>query len=358
MAAAVMLAAGWCAQARADPAPSVPSVDADGEIHAAAVDIPVSSFLSPEAKAQLIARLHAAPAPSVVKDGIEAAREGSRQIEKPILAKWLEIYPATIEPTMIGGVQTDVITPKAGIAPRNRDRILINLHGGGFLTGARFGGQAESVPLAGRGRIKVVAVDYRMAPEYVFPAASEDVEKVYRALLKHYKPSHIGIFGCSAGGTLTAQAVAWFQTQDLPRPGAIGVFCSGAMPTFWFGGDSGELAGLLNATAPMRPATSFPPGTTRFYFDGADPNAALVSPALHPDVLAKFPPTLIVTGTRDTAMSNALVTNVRLLEAGAETQLLVLEGIGHGQFNAFAGTPEAASTYDIIWRFFDTHLGR
>ena len=89
----------------------------------------------------------------------------------------------------------------------------------------------------------------------------------------------------------------------------------------------------------------------RFYFDGINANDPLVTPGLFPDVLARFPPTLLVTGTRDTAMSNALVTNVRLLGAGVETQLLVLEGLGHGHFNTFAGSPESAQAYDIMWRF-------
>lgn len=59
-----------------------------------------------------------------------------------------------------------------------------------------------------------------MAPEWYFPAASEDVAKVYRELLKSYRPENIGIYGCSAGAGLTSQAVAWFQTHGLPHPPA------------------------------------------------------------------------------------------------------------------------------------------
>jgi acetyl esterase/lipase len=76
------------------------------------------------------------------------------------------------------------------------------------------------------GRIKVVAVDYRLGPENRFPAASEDVTNVYRELLKTYRPENIGIFGCSAGGMLSGQAIPWFLKEHLPLPGAIGVFCA------------------------------------------------------------------------------------------------------------------------------------
>jgi epsilon-lactone hydrolase len=224
---------------------------------------------------------------------------------------------------------------------------------GGFFTGARYGGQVESVPLAGRGRIKVIAVDYRLSPEHIFPAASEDMEAVYRDALKTTKPANIGIYGCSAGGTLVAEIIPWLLKKNLPLPGAIGIFCSGAMPSFWFGGDSAQLSGLLNATPVpgARPATA-----PRDYFDGIDKNDPLVTPGIFPEVLAKFPPTLIVTGTRDIAMSNAIVTHAKLLDAGVDAQLFVQEGLGHGHFFAFPGTAESKTAYDVIWRFFDQHL--
>jgi monoterpene epsilon-lactone hydrolase len=341
-----------------DHKPATLTLDADGTIHADGVRIPTSSLLSANARKQLADRLQQGPPPSAAETGIVSARAASDKGQKITLDRWLALSPSDITSVVMNGVRTDVVIPKTGIASENAKRVLINLHGGGFSAGAKYGGQAESVPLAARGRIKVVAVDYRLSPEYLFPAASEDVEAVYRKLLETYRPENIGIYGCSAGGTLAAQAIAWFQKKGLPRPGAVGVFCSGAMPDFWFGGDSGKLGSLLNAIPPQGNPNSAKPGAPRYYLSGINPNDPLVTPGLFPEVLAKFPPTLIVTGTRDIAMSNALVTNVRLLQAGAETQLLVLEGIGHGQFNAFVGSPEATDAYDIIWKFFDKHLGR
>jgi epsilon-lactone hydrolase len=85
----------------------------------------------------------------------------------------------TINPETIGGVRTAVVVPRDGISPRNIDRVLINLHGGGMVWGARYEGQIMSIPIASVGKIKVITVDYRMAPEYRFPAASEDVAAVF-----------------------------------------------------------------------------------------------------------------------------------------------------------------------------------
>ena len=86
----------------------------------------------------------------------------------------------------------------------------------------------ESIPIAAVGQIKVVSVDYRMAPEARFPAATEDVVAVYRQLLSRYRPHNIGIYGCSTGGLLTAQTVALLRKEHLPLPGAVGLFCTGA----------------------------------------------------------------------------------------------------------------------------------
>ncbi|MDE1146368.1 MAG: alpha/beta hydrolase fold domain-containing protein [Azospirillaceae bacterium] len=353
----VPLAAMAAEPAASTPKPEAITVDADGTIHVDGLAVPLSDFLSPEAKAVQAARLVRPPVPVLREDGVPAARAGTDTFQKAVTAKWLAVYPARIETVTMNGVRTDVVTPASGVAPENQHRVLINLHGGGFFAGAVSGGLAESVPVAGRGRIKVVTVDYRLAPENRFPAASEDVEQVYRALLKQYKPAEIGIYGCSAGGTLVAQSVAWLQSRKLPMPGAVGIFCSGAMPGFWYGGDSFATTQMMNARL-QATDDDMKNGAGSLYLAGRDQNDPLISPALFPEVLAKFPPTLLVTSTRDSAMSNALITNTRLLAAGVETQLFVQEGLGHGEFTYVVGSDEAKQAYDVIWRFFNKHLAR
>lgn len=104
-----------------------------------------------------------------------------------------ELYRVVVTPKQIGGVYTEIFEPADGIGARNVARVLINLHGGSFQRGARTASHMESVPIASIGKIKVVSIDYRQAPEYTFPSASEDVAKVYRQLLKTYKPANIGV---------------------------------------------------------------------------------------------------------------------------------------------------------------------
>ena len=81
----------------------------------------------------------------------------------------------------------------------------------------------------------------------------------------------------------------------------------------------------------------------------------MVSPALHPAVIAKFPPTLLITGTRAMDMSPAVVTHSRLLDAGVASQLIVGEGMGHCYIYE-SELPEAQSAYHVIANFFRTQL--
>jgi acetyl esterase/lipase len=74
------------------------------------------------------------------------------------------------------------------------------------------------------GRIRVITVDYRMAPENKYPAAEDDVIALYRELLKMYRAENIGIYGCSAGASLTGSVVAKLIQSGQPKPGVIGMF--------------------------------------------------------------------------------------------------------------------------------------
>ena len=79
----------------------------------------------------------------------------------------------------MAGVRTDIITPLS-MPAENKNRVLINLHGGGFNSDS--GSLIEGVPISNLARIKVVSVYYRLAPENPFPAAVDDVVAVYKEL--------------------------------------------------------------------------------------------------------------------------------------------------------------------------------
>jgi monoterpene epsilon-lactone hydrolase len=328
-----------------------PGFNADGSVTSPALTIPYSSLASPEARAFFPKMLAAGSKAPPITAPIEQSRAFYDRMNSDRAARMQKLYPVTIHSETIAGVGTDVVLPAQGVAPENRDRVLINLHGGGFLWGAHSGGLVEAIPIASIGRIKVITVDYRQGPEHTFPAASDDVEAVYRALLKQYKSTEIGIYGCSAGGILTGEAVARIITDKLPTPGAIGTFCGSVANVE---GDSSYVAPVLNGQG-------IPPhllGVAELpYFRGAKPNDPLVLPGLSPALLAKFPPTLLITGTRDMTMSSVIYSQQLLDRAGAQTELHVWEGMWHSFFSD-PELPESKEAYQTIVHFFLRHLGR
>jgi acetyl esterase/lipase len=322
-------------------------VGADGTLTVPQQQVPVSSFLSPEAKAYVAQHLKDMKDPAATY-----AEKGIPRFMKPYLERQKALYPVKLEDTSIGGVHVYVFTPAEGVGARNADRVLINLHGGGFSGCWPGCALLESIPIAGSGGFKVVSVDYRQGPSFKFPAASEDVAAVYAELLKKYSPRNVGIYGCSAGGALTGMSLAWFQGHNLPVPGAAGIFCAGTGS--FAGGDAAYTALPLGEARVASPkGAAMPP---LGYMAGTDPNDPLVAQSGHPEVLAKFPPTLLITGTRDFAMTNSIETDLQLAKAGADVRLLMWDGLFHGFFYN-PDVPESRDAYALICKFFDGHLG-
>ncbi|MGN6223922.1 alpha/beta hydrolase [Pseudoxanthomonas sp.] len=316
-----------------------------------ATPLPYTRFASPEARAQFERMLAETregkgPNPADVAD----QRRFYQRYNDDRLAEAERRYPTKVEATRMGEVPVHVVDPQAGAQGDNARRVLINLHGGAFMWGSGSGALVEAVPIAAVSGIRVVTVDYRLAPEHPYPAAVDDVEAVYRALLKQYRAENIGIYGCSAGGMLTAQATARILSRGLPRPGAVGNFCGTGL---LFAGDSATLGQLAVGVPPLQSDG----GASLPYLRTARADDPVAFPGQSPEMLAKFPPTLFLAGGRDFAVSALSTMQRRLLAAGVEADLVLFDGLWHAFF-VYPDLPESQEAYGVIARFFDRHLGR
>lgn len=254
------------------------------------------------------------------------------------------IYPVEIEEQVMGGVPVKIIRPKTP-NPALQDRILVNLHGGGFREDS--GSMLESIPIASLTGIPVVTVMYRMMPDHPFPAAVDDVEAVYTELLKKYQGQNMVVFGTSAGAILSAQSVVRFRDVGLPAPAAIGFFTG--LADYSRSGDSVAYFGL----------GGFPGGggwdrTQDPFIGDYDPQDPRLSP-IYAD-LKDFPPTLSVTGTRDMLMSDTINFHRALVVAGVEAQLLVYDALPHA-FWYTVDVPESKEALELMARYFLEKLG-
>lgn len=348
---ALAAVAAWGAQAQ--DGPPRPKFEPSGVVSVPAFELPPSSLISPQSAAMLQMRGRMPDVVRTMNPDITAARQQLEQFMAPQVEATRKRYPVNIVEQQIAGVPVRVVTPAD--KPADPQRVLINLHGGAFSVCADGCALLESMPIASVGGFKVVTVNYRMAPEAKHPAAVEDVAAVYRELLKAYKPSQIGIYGCSAGGALTAEAAAWLPAHGLPQAGAVGIFGAGGVR--FARGDSAYVAAYIDGSfpAPARPGAPPTPPLDRGYFAGSDPNDPMIQPALHPEVMARFPPTLLITGTRAMDMSPAVYTNTQLLKAGVRSTLIVEEGQGHCYIMQ-SQLPEAQTAYEVIVRHFRENL--
>ncbi len=318
--------------------------DADRTAHITRV-VPMPSTVSPEAQDWLDALTRRSHAPQT----LEQRRISTDEWRKRDSAEALKFYPAKVEEVTTAGVRTDIITPLAGSAA-NRNRVLINLHGGGFNSDS--GSLIEGVPISNLTKIKVVSVYYRLAPENPFPAAVEDVVAVYKELLKTYRPKNIGIFGTSAGAILNGEVVAQLKKSGLPLPGAVGMFS--VRPDFSRATDSLQLFTLDGFSGPLEPTDPIHPPADP-YVGSTNPTDPVLSPFFADS--KNWPPSLFVTSTRDLLLSDTAMFHRSLLRAGNDTQLVVFEALPHAFWYHF-GLPETKECLEIMAKFFEDKLGR
>lgn len=318
-------------------------VQPDGTVLLGARFVPLADTLSSEASAAM-ARSDWPNMP------LGPMREFMRQLGITRAAAWKSEYDVTVTPEKVGPVQINVVIP-ASVPAAHRDRVLLHIHGGGFALCDRECSYTEAMPIAGLSKTRVVSVDYSLAPEKTFPTAVDEIVQVYQHLLKTYAPSHIGIFGSSAGAILTGEVAAKLKRSRIPLPGALGIFSGSA--DLARTGDSYNLYGAGGFRELTRESTS--DGAFKRYLGTTDPRDPVASP-LYSD-LRGFPPTLLMASTRDLLLSGTVNFERALYRAGVTTELAIFDGLNH-TFWLSADTPEAMQALQRQVAFFERHLGR
>jgi len=271
---------------------------------------------------------------------VEKQRELASAIQRGSGAAQLVKLSVEMTESTLGGVPVRIFRPKG--RPPVAGKILMNLHGGGFVLDS--GSMTETIPLVARTGIEVVAVLYRLAPEHPFPAAVDDAEKVYDVLASQYGAQNIGVFGTSAGAVLTPELMVRLKSKHHPLPAAIGIF-SGSADLARAGDSEGFLPALNGERSPELIAP---------YIGATDPKNAELSP-LYGD-LSGFPPALLISSTRDVFLSQTVILHLALRRAGNQADLIVFEGLPHA-FWSWLELPEGSEAFDEMADFFDRALG-
>jgi epsilon-lactone hydrolase len=255
------------------------------------------------------------------------------------------------EQVTIAGVNCYILTPD-GIPEQNRDRLLVHVHGGGYVFGPGESATREAILMAGFGKFKVISIDYRMPPDFPYPAAMDDAMAVWKEVAKTSDPKKMAIFGTSTGGGMTLAMVLRAKTEGLPLPAAT------APGTPW--SDMTKTGDTFFTNEKVDNILVSNDGwlgdAAKLYANGHDLKDPQLSP-IYGD-LTGFPPTILTSGTRDLFLSNTVRVHRKLRQAGVVADLHVFEGQSHAQY---AGDPDAAETkehFGELTAFFDRYLAK
>jgi epsilon-lactone hydrolase len=247
--------------------------------------------------------------------------------------------------TTIGGVTADrIATP----APRP-DRHILYLHGGSYLVGFPALYRDLTWRLATLARARVTCIDYRLAPEHPFPAALDDAVAAYLGLLAEgAAPRHMALMGDSAGGGLVFALLLRLRDEGKPLPAA-----AVAMSPWTDLALTGESLTANAAIDPMIPVERSQEAAD-LYLAGADPRHPYASP-LYGDARG-LPATLIMVGSDDTLLDDAVRMAERLRMAGCAVELDVWPRMWHVWHMLARVMPEARAAVERMGKFVDERI--
>jgi acetyl esterase/lipase len=314
--------------------------------------LPVPGDVSPELQALIGKPLNP------IYDQVPSTDAGWRAQVRQAADKILATYPGmekrlgvSVARITIGGVACFSLTPDV-VPPENANRLLLHIHGGAYVLYPGMSAIGEAILMAGIGHFKVISVDYRMPPAYPYPAAMDDADAVWRALVASHKPAEMGVFGTSTGGAMTLLLVQRAMAEHLPLPAAI------APGTPW--ADLSKTGDTLTTNAFVDNVLVTDAGwldaAAHLYAHGRDLKDPLLSP-IYGD-FHNFPPAILTSGTRDLFLSNTVRVQRKLRAAGVEAQLQVFEGMSHAQYQMDDRIPETRAAFGEIAGFFGKHLAR
>lgn len=249
------------------------------------------------------------------------------------------------EPLQVEGIPAEWIIPDAA-----GEGALLYLHGGGYTIGSIKTHRPLVARIALAAAIPALMIDYRLAPEYPYPAAVEDAVAAYRWLRgRGFSPAHIGIAGDSAGGGLTVATLVALREKDMQMPAAA--VCLSPWVDMEMTGES------MQTRAEVDPVVQ--PLSLRemaeAYLGETDPRTPLAAP-LYAD-LTGLPPMLIQVGTSEVLLDDATRLAERARAAGVDVTLEPWDDMIHVWHFFAAMLPEAGQAIGRIGSFIKQHLG-
>jgi acetyl esterase/lipase len=280
-----------------------------------------------------------------IRKGLSITRFLQKVISPPLANKLLKKQVerlkfrdgTTRESVIANGVPCEWITPAETVA----DGVLLYIHGGGFVIGNTPGHLRLVANLAGKMKIRALMVDYRLAPQYPFPAALEDCVSVYNWLLsRDIPPQNIFIAGDSAGGNLTLTTLLKLREQNIPLPAAAACLS----PAVNLVPNANYIEGYKDPILPSKSAEFY----RTSYTGNEDPKNPFISPCFAD--LGGLPPILIHIGEDESLRVSADALFHSASEAGIDITYKVFPGMWH-VWQLYAKLPQTDQSLGEVGEF-------
>ncbi|OUS13193.1 alpha/beta hydrolase [Gammaproteobacteria bacterium 53_120_T64] len=228
------------------------------------------------------------------------------------------------------------------------DNVILYLHGGAFVIGSPASHRDMVGAIADAAQARAFIVDYRLAPETLFPGAVEDAVAAYKGLLANgEKAEKIIIAGDSAGGGLTMSTLVALRDEGIELP--AGAVCISPWADLTFTGDSMIVKDKVDAML-SRDSLSWFAGLYLAGQDAADPKASPIFADL-----SGLPPLLIQVGSNEVLLDDAIRLNKAVKKAGGDATLEVWDGQMHVWHLMATIVPEGKHAVNVIGTFVKTH---
>ncbi len=263
------------------------------------------------------------------------------------LAAYMPKPPRHVEivDLQIDGVTAHRVSPP-GVSP---DRVILYLHGGGYIAGSPSSSHRDFIwRLAEYCGVTVIALDYRKAPEAPFPAALEDAEITYHALLKEHAAESIAVAGDSAGGGLALALVHKLRDEGVALPAALVVLSPWADLN-----NTGDSITRNMATERMVPAHLLDE-LAAFYIGTHDPENPYLSP-LYGDFTG-FPASLLLASDSEALCDDAIRVADKMKAAGVPVVLQLWTKLPHAWPVLARFVPESRAALKQVAMFLQGHL--
>jgi monoterpene epsilon-lactone hydrolase len=257
----------------------------------------------------------------------------------------------TVKHDTIAGVNVYHVTP-AKTDAEHKNHLFVHVHGGAYVVNGGEAGTVEAVLAASYLKIPVLSIDYRMPPSHPAPAAMKDVIAVWRKLSEDRSATTMAMGGTSAGAGLTMSSVQRMLELGLEPPQALFLGTPGADVT-----KTGDSRYINEGIDPGLVAwDGVPHEALKLYAGDYDHKHPYVSPIY--GKFEGFPPSYLISGTRDLMLSDTVRTHRELRRAGVEADLHVYEGQAHAEYLAVMDAPESAEHFAELNRFLLKHLSK